>query len=69
MVIRGNMVTVCKLKHPCIRCCAENTFFMEGSNSQKSIRSQTVLPDFSELYLLSILLSVVELFSNQYAFQ
>lgn len=42
MVIRGNMVTVFKLKHPCVRCCAENTFIMEGSNSQKSIQSQTV---------------------------
>jgi len=39
MVMRSNMVTVFKLKHPCIRCCAENTFVMERSNSQKSIRT------------------------------
>jgi hypothetical protein len=44
MVIRSNMVTVFKLKHPCIRCCEENTFIIEESNSQKSIWSLTVLP-------------------------
>jgi hypothetical protein len=37
MVIRSNMVTVFKLKHPCIRCCAKKTLSLwKGQTARKA---------------------------------